>query len=179
MKSGVILYQSKYGATRQYARWLADATGWPMLESRKATLQDVQDCQQLVLMGGVYASGIAGLHFLKKHIGALDGKQICIFAVGASPCDEKALRQCAEHNLKGALSGLPLFYGQGAWNPKGMTFGDRILCKLLQKAVAKQDPSTFEPWMTALLEAGDSQCSWLDRSYLQPLLDALNADAAD
>ena len=33
-----------------------------------------------------------------------------------------------------------------------MDFKDRTLCKLLQKSVAKQDPSTYEPWMKALME---------------------------
>lgn len=55
MSRGIILYQSKYGATKKYV-----------------------DC-------------IAGLQFLKKNIGQLTGKQIAVFAVGASPYEEKAI----------------------------------------------------------------------------------------
>ena len=45
----------------------------------------------IILGGGVYASGIAGLQFLKKNIGQLTDKKIVVFAVGASPYDEKAI----------------------------------------------------------------------------------------
>lgn len=41
----------------------------------------------------MYASGIAGLQFLKKNINQLANKKIAVFAVGASPYDEKAIVQ--------------------------------------------------------------------------------------
>ncbi len=177
MNNGIILYQSKYGATRKYADWLKESTGYACWEIRGAALSDVQASDTVILMGGLYASGIAGLSFLKKHIGRLKGKRIMIFAVGASPYDEKAIQQCREHNLKGDLCGIPLFYGRGAWNLNQMTFSDRTLCKLLLKAVAKQDPSTYEPWQTALVEANasDGPSDWTDRAWLEPLLAAINA----
>ena len=46
-----------------------------------------------------------------------------------------------------------------------MDFKDRTLCKLLQKSVAKQDPSTYEPRMKALMEAMGQTCDWTDRKY--------------
>lgn len=50
-----------------------------------------------------------------------------------------------------------------------MSFKDRTLCKLLQKSLAKQDPSTFAPWQTALMEAQGQICDWVDEKYLAPL----------
>ncbi|MBR2924884.1 MAG: flavodoxin [Clostridia bacterium] len=177
MNNGIILYQSKYGATRKYANWLAESTGFSCMETKKATLAAVQPYKTIVLMGGVYASGVAGLSFLKKNLLGLKGKRILIFAVGASPYDEAAIEQARQHNLKGELSHIPLFYGRGSWNLEGMTFGDRTLCKLLLKAVAKQDPSTYEPWQAALVEANanNGAFDWSDKAYLEPLLAALKA----
>lgn len=177
MNKGIILYQSKYGATKKYADWLTEATGFDCMETKKATLAAVQPCETIVLMGGVYTSGVAGLSFLKKHIASLKGKRILIFAVGASPYDEAAVEQARIHNLKGDLAGLPFFYGRGAWDLAGMTLGDRTLCKLLLKAVSKQDPATYEPWQKALTEAAkaDSAVDWTDKAWLEPLLAALNA----
>lgn len=177
MTNGIILYQSKYGATKKYAQWLKEATGFACMETKKASLSDVQPCDTIVLMGGVYASGIAGLSFLKKNLANLKDKRILVFAVGASLCDETAIQQAHDHNLKGELNDIPLFYGRGSWNLAFMTFGDRTLCKLLLKAVAKQDPSTYEPWQKALVEANanDGAFDWSDRAYLEPLLAALNA----
>ena len=59
--------------------------------------------------------------------------------------------------------------GRGAWDESAMSFKDRTLCRMLQKAVAKKDPASCEPWETALLEASGRSCSWIDKKYLEPV----------
>ena len=34
--NGIILYQSKYGATKKYAQWLSEKTGFPCVETKQA-----------------------------------------------------------------------------------------------------------------------------------------------
>jgi len=170
MSKGIILYQSKYGATKKYAEWLREATGFDIIETKRADIKQVREYDVVILGGGVYASGIAGLSFLKKNIDSLQGKRVAVFCAGASPYDEKAFGEIRQLHFKDKLSAVPLFYCRGAWAPENMKFMDRTLCKMLRKAVEKQDPSGFEPWMTALMSAGDSKCDWTDKSYLEPLL---------
>lgn len=173
MKQGIIVYQSKYGATKKYAGWLREMTGFECTETRSARIEEAGQYGTLVLCGGIYASGIAGLSFLKKNMGRLKGSRIILFCVGASPYDEKALDEIRARNLRGDLQGIPLFYGRGAWDENKMTFRDRTLCRLLQKAVAKKDPATYEPWMQALVDAAGKSCDWTDRKYLTPLMNYL------
>ena len=173
MKKGIIVYQSKYGATKKYAEWLMEMTGFDCMETPKATLNAVAQYETMILCGGIYASGIAGISFLKKNITKLHGKKIFVFCVGASPYDEDAFEQIKVHNLIGDLCDIPLFYGRGMWDESRMTFTDRTLCKLLQKSVAKKDPSTYEPWMKALMCAVGQTCDWTDKNYLTLLLEHL------
>ena len=63
--NGIILYQSKYGATKKYADWLSEATQFPCVETKKANIAQVKAYDVIILGGGIYASGIAGLSFLK------------------------------------------------------------------------------------------------------------------
>lgn len=97
-----------------------------------------------------------------------------IFSVGASPYDEKALNQIKQHNLKDELQHVPFFYFRGAWDEEAMSFKDRTLCKLLQKAIGKKDPSTYEPWMAALMSAVGQKCDWTDKKYLAPILEQIS-----
>ncbi len=175
MTDGIILYKSKYGSAKKYAQWLAEATGFPCVEVGACKAGQLADASTVILCGGVYASGIAGLDFLKKHAKALTGKKLLLLAVGASPYDEKAVGQLRDHNLKGNLQNASLYYARGAWDESAMSFGDRALCKMLQKAVGKQDPATLEPWAQALLSAVGQKCDWTDREYLTPLLEGLGA----
>ncbi len=40
--SGIILYQSKYGATKRYADWLSEETGFSCMETKKAKIEDIK-----------------------------------------------------------------------------------------------------------------------------------------
>ena len=171
---GIILYTSKYGATKRYARWLAEETGFDCIETRHAKIAEVRQYDAVVLGGGIYASGIAGISFLKKNISQLQGKKVIVFCDGASPYEESAFQQIAAHNLKDDLAGLPCFYCRGAWNFDSMSFLDRNLCRMLQKAVAKKKPEDCEVWEKALMEAGSEKHDWTDKSYLAPILEALS-----
>ena len=136
MKKGIIIYQSKYGATKKYVEWLQSMTDFQCAEVLKVTVNEVEQYDIVVLCGGIYASEIAGLSFLKKNISRIKDKKIAVLCVGASPFDESAFAQIKEHNLTGELREIPLFYGRGAWDESKMNFMDRTLCKMLQKSVA-------------------------------------------
>lgn len=170
MNTGIILYESKYGATETYVQWLTEETGFASVRTSKAVCSKITKYDRILLCGGVYASGIAGLSFLRKNEKVIRNKKVAVFCVGASPLHEKALEELKAHNLKGGLKDIPLFYGRGAWDEERMSFKDRTLCKMLKKAVAKKDPATYEPWMEALLCAQGQKCDWTDRKYLNPLI---------
>ncbi len=170
MHNGIVLYQSKYGATKRYADWLREETGYECVEIKKAKAESLQKCDVIILGGGVYASGIAGLQFLKKNMRKLTDKKIVVFAVGASPYDENAIRQIKDMHFKDELSNIPLFYCRGAWDEEKMKPVDKTLCNMLQKVVAKQNPEEYEPWQKALMCSVGQKCDWTDQSYLEPLL---------
>lgn len=175
MTKGIILYRSKYGSTEKYAHWLAEETGFDCLETDKVTVSQIKQYSTIILGGGIYASGILGLSFLKKNIGQLNDKRVAVFCVGASPYTDEAFQQIYSHNFKDKLSGIRCFYCRGAWDESSMSIRDRTLCKLLKKAVAKKEPSTYEPWEAALMGAIGQRCDWTDRQYLKPILEYLNA----
>lgn len=174
MSKGVILYQSKYGATKKYADWLVEETGFDCVETKNAKVENLHSYDVIILGGGVYASGIAGLQFLKKNIGKLADKKIAVFAVGASPYDEEAIAQVRDFHFKDELSDVPLFYCRGAWDEDKMKFIDKTLCKMLKKAVEKQNPDEYEPWQKALMCSVGKKCDWTDKGYLKELLNFIS-----
>ena len=167
----LILYRSKYGATKRYAELLKEEIDCNVFDVKDFRKSDLKNYDRIIFAGAIYASGISGLNFLRQNYKDLRDKKTAVFCVGASPLDETALSGIKEHNLKGELKNIPLFYGRGAWDEESMTFKDRTLCKMLQKMVSKQDPESCEPWMKALLSAVGQKCDWTDRKYLIPLIE--------
>ena len=49
MGKGIILYQSKYGATKKYARWLQEMTGFECIETKTANLQRLREFDKIIL----------------------------------------------------------------------------------------------------------------------------------
>lgn len=171
MSKILVLYKSKYGATEQYARLLAQTQQWDICPLADCNTKNLKEYDGILFAGGIYASGIAGIRELKKQFGEIKDQKIAVFCVGASPMDEKNLLEIKQRNLRGKLSGIPLFYGRGAWDESKMSFKDRLLVGMLQKAVSKKAPADLEPWMMALLEASGQKCSWVDQKYLEPVIE--------
>lgn len=171
MNKIVVLYKSKYGAAKTYANWIKEELCCDVFEIEQYDWESADRYDCVVIAGGIYAGGISAVKALKKNAAALSGKKAALFAVGASPLDEKALEQIKEQNLKQLSLDLPLFYGRGVYDESKMNFKDRTLCTLLKKALRKKDPQTFDPWMKELLEFDGQSCDWTDPVYLKPLLD--------
>lgn len=166
----IVMYTSKYGATKKYAEWLSNKLDCRLIETKSAKIDEIEKYDTIILGGGIYASGIAGLSFIKKHYTKLSNKRIVVFAVGASPYEEKAMTALKAHNFKNATAKIPCFYCRGAWNEAAMSFKDKMLCNMLKAAVAKKEPSSYEPWETALMEAIGNNVDWTDPKYLMPIL---------
>ena len=152
---GIILYKSKYGSMKKYAEWISEETGFPCIETDKARVEQLADCDVVLLGGGIYSAGISGIYFLKRHI------------------DE--LKHIARLNFRDKLEGIPYFYCRGAWDYQTMNDIDKFLCRTLLDAVSRKDPEGYEPWEKALVEAGLERRDWTDKKYIQPIIEAINS----
>lgn len=170
MEQGLILVHSKYGAARKYAAWLKEKTGFALTEIKQADPALLARYGTVVLLGGVYASGIGGVSFLRKHWQRLQGKKLAVFCVGASPYEEENLKLLRQRNFRPPLEEVPCFYGRGIWDLAAMSLVDRTMCRMLQKSVAKKPEEECQSWELALREAGERRTDWTDPKYLDPLL---------
>ena len=168
---GIILYQSKYGASKKYAEWIAGETGFALGETKKADIGKIKEYDTIILGGGIYGGSISGIAFLKKNIDALKGKKLIVYGCGAAPYDDEVLELVKNKNMIDKLADIPCFYFQGMWDLEGMHFGDKAMCKLYIKMLDRKDPSEIKQWERPFLEAKDKKCDWTDKKYLRPLLD--------
>ena len=173
---GLAVYRSKYGAAEAYGAMLQEETGCDVLSLDRYRGPESADYDWCVFIGGVYAGGIGGIRQFQGRYQPVAGQKTAVFAVGASPSDPQAVKLLRARTCRGPLAAAELFYGRGAWDPDRMGRKDRLLCTMLLKSVKKRDPNTLEPWMSALLEAGDSARDWTDPMYLAPLTEYLRSD---
>lgn len=178
MHKGIVLYQSKYGSSEKYARQLAHTINYELRNLKETKIEDLLDnadhkYQTIILCGGIYASGVAGLQFIRKHMVNLNNKRLAVFAVGASPYNKTALEQLKARHFHGSLEEIPLFYGRGSWKMEEMTIVDRTLCRLLIRHLSKKERSAYEPWEEALMSSVGHSTDWVDFRYLDPIIEYL------
>lgn len=99
MKS-IVLYQSKYGSSRQYALWLAEDLQCEAKETAGISLKELRDCDVILCVGGLYASGVSGFREVKKHLGQLTDKKLALCMVGmTNPADKERYDAVYRHNV--------------------------------------------------------------------------------
>ncbi|RYY60498.1 MAG: hypothetical protein EOO05_09675 [Chitinophagaceae bacterium] len=90
---GIIIYDSKYGATRQYAEWLGEMTHLPVMQYNRLTV-GILELYPLVIIGTpVYIGRFRIKSWLTKAAGALRDKKLVFFIVCASGPGEEEQRQ--------------------------------------------------------------------------------------
>lgn len=174
--NGIILCRSKYGASAKYAQWLSEETGFKVIDTKKADTKDVEKYDTIILGGGVYASAIAGIGFLKKNIGALKGKRIFVYCCGLAPHSGEVMDILKKKNLSGELADIPLFYYRGSWNMDDLGFSDKAMMKLYIKMLEKKDPAELKEYDRPMLEVKDKKVDWTDKKNLDPLLKLIRAE---
>ena len=64
----VVVYQSKYCSTKQYAQWLAEALSCRLYEAEKMSAENLAEYDTVIYGGGIYAGAINGIEMLKKSL---------------------------------------------------------------------------------------------------------------
>lgn len=91
-KKGLIVFESKYGATRQYAEWLAGELVLPVTTAREVSALQLQQADFLVVGTPVYTGVFSIKNWLKKQVKAVSGKKLFFFVVNATAAAEQAKR---------------------------------------------------------------------------------------
>ena len=106
MEKILIVYESRYGATRQYAQAIGRALGYPVYPRKELPAGQLESCSILVYGGGLYAGGVAGIRTLKQAMENYPQKEFVLFTCGvadpALPETVAAIRRGLEKALGGS-----------------------------------------------------------------------------
>lgn len=133
MKSVVVIYKSKYGSTKKYAKWLSELLSCDIFETKNINIEKVMKYDTIILGGGLYACNIAGISFLKKNYKDLQKKNLVVFGVGAAPYDDEVIKKLREVNFKDEIKQSSLLLLSWAWDETKMSFIDYTLCSFFKK----------------------------------------------
>lgn len=145
--SGVIVYRSATGFTRQYALWLKEILGYEAVEYKKRRGIDWSRYDTIIYGGWFHAGGIRGLRWFHKKLPQLAGKRLAVFAVGASPREDPGVERALEANLSGTeWAGVGRFYLRGGLRYEEMGLVSRGMIACFRQMVKKKEGADSETY---------------------------------
>jgi menaquinone-dependent protoporphyrinogen IX oxidase len=130
--SGIIVYKGKYGATSQYAHWLADDLDLPLSEATFENQQILDYCQYVILGTSVYVGKLQLAKWIRQHREMLAKKKIFLFIVCATPATEAdKLNAILKKNIPpDLLRNTQAFFLRGRMKKKDLSAFDRFVLKM-------------------------------------------------
>ena len=169
--NAIVLYKSKYGSTKQYATWIAEALGCRAADAKEVSIQDIEAYDTIIYGGGLYAEVIAGLTLITKNMEKLKNKKIAVFSTGITPveCRDYYDRLVLEKNFKnGVPENIKIFNFLGKMILSELSLPHRTAIKALKKLMSgKENPTEME---RLLVELCDADGDFTDKAAIVPLV---------
>lgn len=112
--NGVVVYESRYGATRQYAEWIKQELGIPLVSPERLDEHVLSLCDFLVVGAPVYLGKMLVADWLKDNQINLREKRLFLFIVCTHYADvEKQQTMIKENVPEGILASCETFFVPG------------------------------------------------------------------
>jgi len=139
--NGIVLYRSRYGATRQYADWIAADLRLPVIDPERIDERLLSASDFLLIGASVYNGDLSLKTWLRGNTHHLEHKKLFFFIVCAPSPDVNKYGQIIMDNIPGALlrPSTDIFFLPGRWIFSDLSPSDRRA--LMEKALAESDPT--------------------------------------
>jgi len=171
MEKTVVIYKTKYGATKRYADWIGEELDCPVISADESNKKDFELYDNIVYGGGVHAGGLKGFDLIKKNIRRLEGKKIVAFAVGLNLMDKEARMQLREINFdKPAVKTMTCYYCPGAFNPDNVTGIDKMIIGMMVSMIESKPYTDITENDKKLLDAVKNGADMVERKFIEPIV---------
>ncbi|MBO5452732.1 MAG: flavodoxin [Clostridia bacterium] len=153
----IVIYKSKYGSTKNYAEWIAEALCCVAVEAKNISAGELAEYDNIVYGGGLYGEVINGVHLITKNAQKLAGKKIAVFSTGITPLDCRGYYDdyVIKKNFKnGVPENIKVFNFLGKMKLDELSVVHRTAIKTLKKIMSgKENPSEMEKLLVELCDA--------------------------
>lgn len=96
----IVIYTSKYGSTKKYAQWIAEALNCPAKSLKDVSAEELAASDTIIYGGGLYAGTVAGLKKFLSRLASPTNKKLVLCMVGmTNPTQTSFYKEITERNL--------------------------------------------------------------------------------
>lgn len=175
MEHTVVIYESKYGSTKKYAEWIAEALSCPVFERKRFHPEDFSKYETIIYGGGLYAGGVSGIKLITQNWLLLAPKKVFLFTCGLADPDDPGNVAHIRKGLKKILSEemlehVQLFHLRGGIDYSRLSFIHRSMMSMLRKMLLKKHKNALTEEDRQLLDTYGKYVDFTDKESIQPLV---------
>ena len=128
---GIIIYNGKYGATAQYAKWIGETFNLDVTKTTTAPT-DLSSYDFYIIGSSVYIGKLLIKDWLLQHQHMLSDKPVFLFIVaGTEPGDTAEIQKIIRANVSAEQEKqIKIFYLHGQLDIKQLSLKDKIMLKI-------------------------------------------------
>lgn len=170
----LVKYKSRTGFTKRYAEWIAERLSADIFEASKAGVEVFKAYDTVIYGGGLYAAGINGVKLITGNLEKLKGKKVVVFATGASPAREDAIREVRNTNFTpDGLKQIQFFYFRGGFDFSKLNLFYKVLMTLFKWKLRMKKVQTADE--RGMLSAYDKPADFTRKQNIEALIAAVNS----
>ena len=167
MSNIAVLYKSKYGTTKRYAEWIAEALGADLFEASTVNVQQLSLFDVVVYGGGLYAGGIDGVKLVKENA----CKSLVVFTVGLADPKETDYTEILDKNFtKEFQSKIKVFHLHGGMDYHALGFLHKLMMRFVRKRALNIAESERTEQDRLFLQTYGSKLDFTDKDSISPLV---------
>ena len=172
----IIIYGSKYGTAKQYAKELSKKTN--IKAENYENMKNINDYEIIIYIGALYAGGVLGMSKTLKKISNCENKKIIIATVGlADPMDKENINNI-ENSMKKQLPNeiyekASIYHLRGGIDYSKLSFLHKTMMKILYKKIKSlpEEKKTSEDKL--MLDSYNQKVNFVDFSSLENIIDEI------
>jgi menaquinone-dependent protoporphyrinogen IX oxidase len=173
MKKVLVAFQSKYGNTRKYAEWIAEALGADLKERQDVTPDTLREYECVIYGGSLYAGGILGADLAAKN----PCNNLIVFTVGlADPATTDYSRILEKDFPDGSNKPIRVFHLRGGIDYKKLNFVHKGMMAMMKKmTIGKKTGAELSSEEQVFSDTYGGKVDFTDKASIAPLVNCVLA----
>jgi len=164
----VVIYKSKYGATKRYAEWISESLNAPLFESTDIKQSQLNDYDVVVYGGGLYASGIDGVKAVTENF----CKTLVLFTVGLADPKSTNYTHILEKTFSPEqLSKMRVFHLRGGIDYKKLSLLHKGIMAFVKRAADKKTSDQRTGDDIGIIETYGKEVNFTNKATIKPLVE--------
>ncbi|WP_300711490.1 flavodoxin domain-containing protein [uncultured Brachyspira sp.] len=166
-----VLYKSKYGAARTYAKWIADKLHGDLYGIDNVSFQNLDTYDFIVFAGALYAGKLSSVKGIKKFYNKLKGRKnlYCVIVGITNPEHKEIYDNAVNQNFKSdEKDNMKFYFLRGSIDFDKLKLHHALMMYMLSRIISKKAVKTEDEKI--LLENYGKKIDFLNKSSVEEIV---------